>query len=212
MSAIGKVERPVPPKTLDLLLALVALVFCAAGCANVATQRARPASSLAAPNVNPVITVQGYGHGVAGVHSANPKVKLSIGRDAALADEPVLLVDYPQPTDDPAGRDVWCDAENTDWTVGRAISFGIKPAAPLELSVSFFDRNRVVYTTWIELQGGVWQPVVIPFDEIRPNPYFQPADAKTGLPIDVSDAKGIAFAPQDRTAGHLAISKFVVVK
>ena len=60
--------------------------------------------------------------------------------------------------------------------------------------------------------GGVWQPVLIRFDEIRPNPYFQPPDANTGLPIDVSDTKGIAFAPQDGTAGHLAITKFVVVK
>lgn len=193
-------------------MALVAPVLWAAACANVATRPATPDSSLAALDVSPVIIVQAYGRGVAGVHSANPGVKLSIGRDAALTDEPVLFVDYPEPTDDPAGRDVWCDAENTDWTVGHAISFRIKPAAPLKLSVSFLDRNRVAYTTWIELQGGVWQPVLIPFDEMRPNPYFQPPDAKTGLPIDVSDTKGIGFAPQDRTAGHLAISKLVVVR
>jgi hypothetical protein len=162
--------------------------------------------------VKPVIIVQAYRHGLGGVHSANPEVKLSVGRDAALADELVLFVDYPPPTDDPAGRDVWCDAENTDWAAGRAISFRIKPAAPIKLSVSLLDRNRVAYTTWIDLQGGVWQPVLIPFDKIRPNPYFQPADAKTGLPIDVSAVKSIAFAPQDRAAGHLAISRFVVVQ
>jgi hypothetical protein len=43
-------------------------------------------------------------------------------------------------------------------------------------------------------------------------PYFQPPDAKLGTPIDVSDVKFIAFAPQDRTSGRLAIGKFVVVK
>ncbi len=79
-------------------------------------------------------------------------------------------------------RQVWCDAENVDWRTGTAISFQIKALNPEKLSVSFFDRNRVVYTTWIELQGGVWQPVRILFNELHPNPYFQPPDAKTGAP------------------------------
>ena len=51
-----------------------------------------------------------------------------------------------------------------------------------------------------------------PLDEIRPNPFFQPPDARTGRPIDVSDVKGIAFAPQDKTSGRLAIGKFAVTK
>jgi Carbohydrate binding domain (family 11) len=116
-------------------------------------------------------------------------VRLSVGRDASIPDQPVLMVEYPAPTNDPAGRDVQCAAQNQDWS-----------------------RNRVAYTTWTELKGGVWQSVRIPFDEMRPNPYFQPSDAKTGSPIDVSDVKGIAFAPHDQTAGRLTIGKFVVSK
>src|SRR5262245_31070717 len=69
---------------------------------------------------------------------------------------------------------------------------------------------HVAYTAWTELRGGVWQLVRIPFDEIRPNPFFQPPDAKTGAPLDVSDVKGIAFAPLDRTSGRLAIGRLVV--
>jgi hypothetical protein len=88
----------------------------------------------------------------------------------------------------------------------------IKPDHAMRLSVSFLDRNRVVFTTWTELKGGVWQQVRIAFDEIRPNPYFQPPDAKRGSPIDVSDVKFVAFAPQDKTPGRLAIGKFVVSK
>jgi hypothetical protein len=160
----------------------------------------------------PVIVIRAYEQGLSGVHAANPDVRLSVGRDAELAGESVLLVDYPQPTGDPAGRDVWCDAETTDWTAGRAISFRIKPATPVKLSLSFLDRNRVAYTTWIELQGGAWQTVQVSFDEMRPNPYFQPPDAKTGHPIDVSDVRNIGIAPQDRSAGHLAVSKFVVIE
>jgi hypothetical protein len=57
----------------------------------------------------------------------------------------------------------------------------------------------------------VWQTVQISFDEVRPNPYFQPPDAKTGAPIDVSDVQRIGFAPQDKAAGRLAISRFVVL-
>ena len=120
----------------------------------------------------------------------------------------MLLVEYPAPTGNPAARDVRCDAEDQNWTAGRAISFEVKPANPLRLSVSFLDRNGVAYTAWTNLQGGVWQVVRIPFAEIRPNPYFQPPGAKTGAPLDVSDVKWIAFAPQDQAPGRLAIGRF----
>jgi Carbohydrate binding domain (family 11) len=121
-------------------------------------------------------------------------------------------VEYPIPTADPAGRDVRCAAENRDWTGGRAISFQIRPAHAMRLSVSFVDRNLVAYTAWTDLKAGVSQLIRIPFDEIRPNPFFQPPGAKTGAPLDVSDVKGIAFAPQDPTSGRLAIGRFVVSK
>src|SRR5688572_18185471 len=130
----------------------------------------------------PMIVVQAFENGLAAIRAANPDVKLSVGRDPALADEPVLLVEYPAPTGDPAGRDVWCDAAVQDWTPGRAISFRVKPGDAMRLSVSFLDRNRVAYTSWTELQGDVWQTVRIAFDEIRPNPYFQPPGATTGAP------------------------------
>ena len=67
--------------------------------------------------------------------------------------------------------------------------------------MSFVDRNRVVYTARTDLKADVWQPVRIPFDEIQPNQYFQPPDAKRGAPLDVSDVSFIAFAPQDQTSG-----------
>jgi Carbohydrate binding domain (family 11) len=85
-----------------------------------------------------------------------------------------------------------------------------KPEHAVKLSLSFFDRNRVVYTAWTELHANVWQGVRVPFDEIRQNPYFQPPDAKVGAPLDVSDVKGLAFATQDATSGRLRISQFVV--
>jgi len=173
------------------------------------TQSTVPLNSAEA---KPVIVIHAYDDGLAGVRAANPDVRLSVGRDPSLSDERVLLVEYPVPTDDPAGRDVHCAAENQDWTGGRAISFQIKPTRPMRLSLSFVDRNRVAYTAWTELQGGVWQLVRIPFDEIRANPFFQPPDAKTGAPLDVSDVKGIAFAPHDHTSGRLAISQFIVSK
>jgi hypothetical protein len=44
------------------------------------------------------------------------------------------------------------------------------------------------------------------------HPFFQPPEAKTGSPLDVSEVKGIAFAPHDQTSGTLAIGKFVVSK
>jgi hypothetical protein len=129
-----------------------------------------------------------------------------------MPNETVLIVDYPAPTGNPAGRDVQCDAQAADWSGGRAIAFRIKSAQPSRISVSFIDRNRVVYTSWTDLKGGDWEQVRIPFDSLRPNPYFQPPHAKNGLPIDVTDVRFIAFAPQDKVSGRLAIGRLTVSK
>src|SRR5262245_51012793 len=151
--------------------------------------------------ITPVVVIHEYKDGLSGVRAPNPDIRLNVGRDPAVPEERVLLVEYPPPTNDPAGRDVQCDAENQNWTAGRAISFRIKADHATRLSVSFIDRNRVVYTAWADLTAGTWQIVRIPFADIRPNPYFQPPDAKTGAPLDVSEVKFMAFAPQDKTSG-----------
>jgi carbohydrate binding protein with CBM11 domain len=158
------------------------------------------------------VVICAYQRDLTSVRAANPSVRLSVVRDPSRADEPALLVEYPEPTEDPGGRDVQCAAEHQDWTSGTAISFQVKPSHDMRLSVSFIDRNRVVYTAWKDVKGDAWQPIRIPFDEIRPNPYFQPPGAHLGAAIDVSDVKFIAFAPQDQTPGRLAVSRFVVVK
>jgi Carbohydrate binding domain (family 11) len=119
--------------------------------------------------------------------------------------------EYPASNADPAACDIHLEVVNRNWTAGRAIAFRAKSAHTLRLSVSFLDRNRVAYTAWTELEADVWQEVRIGFDQIRPNPYFQPPDAKSGAPLDVSEVAGVAFAPQDRTSGHLAVGRFVVV-
>jgi hypothetical protein len=189
----------------------VLAILAAMGSVNAATQQSLSASARDAEE-QPAIVIHSYKDGLSGIRTASPDVKLSVGRDPALGDEPVLFVDYPAPGADPAGRDVTCDALDRDWSPGRAISFRIKPAHAVKVSLSFLDRNRVAYTTWTELKAGVWQTVRISFDEFRPNPYFQPSDAKTGAALDVSDVTGIAFAPHDQTPGRLAISRFVVLK
>ena len=191
-------------------LFLFALCLDEVGRANAALRSVQSVVAPVRTDAEPVMVIQAYKDGLAGLRAVNPDVPLRVGRDPTAPDEPVLFVEYPAPTADPAGRDVHCDAEHHDWTGGRAISFRVKPAQPMRLSVSFLDRNRVAYTAWTELKGGVWQLVRIPFDEIRPNPYFQLPDAKTGASLDVSAVKSIAFAPHDQTAGQLAIGRFVV--
>ena len=162
-------------------------------------------------SVQPPLVVHGFNTGLDGVVTANPGVGLSIERDSSTG-EPVLVVEYPAPNGDPAARDIRCAARNQDWSAGKAIAFQIKPDHALRLSLSFIDRNGVVYTAWRDLKGGEWQAVRIPFDEIRPNPYFQPPGARTGSPIDVSDVKFDAFAPQDKSAGRLHVGSLALSK
>jgi hypothetical protein len=163
----------------------------------------------AAMLVQPALVIHAFDGGLDGVAAASPGVRLSVTRDASIG-QPVLLVEYPAPTADPAGRDIRCAAQNQDWSAGKAIEFQIKPDHPLRLSVSFIDRNGVVYTSWTDLKGGDWEQVRIPFEAIRPNPYFQPPNAKKGAPIDISEVRMIAFAPQDKAAGRLQISALFV--
>ena len=160
----------------------------------------------AALSVQPALVIHGFDDGPYGISAANPYVRISVTPDTSIG-ATVLLVDYPAPTNDPAGRDVRCNVEHPNWTAGKAITFQAKPDHPLRLSLSFIDRNGVVYTAWRDLlRGGEWQRVRIPIDRIQPNPYFQPPGAKTGAPIDVSEVRMIAFAPQDKMAGRLKIS------
>lgn len=160
----------------------------------------------------PALVIREFKETLVGVCTARADLHLSVARDDSFPTEQVLVVEYPGPSKDPAARDTQCTAQRHDWTAGSALAFQIKPAHTLRLSVSFIDRNRVVYTTWKELTGGVWQLVRIPFQEMRPNPYFQPPDAKTGAPLDVTAVENIAFAPQDQTSGRLSIRSFVVTK
>jgi hypothetical protein len=119
-------------------------------------------------------------------------------------------VEYPPPSNDPAGRDIWCEAAERNWKAGRAIAFQIKSAHATRLSVSFFDRNHAAYTSWTDLPDTAWRTVRIAFDSIRPNPYFQLPDARLGVPMDVGDVNGVALAPQDQAAGRLLIAKIVL--
>ena len=94
-------------------------------------------------------TIQEYSSGLAGVHAANPEVKLRVDRDSTLGGESVLLVDYPAPNDNPGSRDVRLDAANTNWSAGRAISFRVRPEHATRLSV----RSSIAIT-WCTRRGG----------------------------------------------------------
>ena len=183
-------------------------VAIAAGCA---ASKATPTTEPEGPEATPAAVIQSYESGLGAIRSLSPDVELSLGHDPGLPGRLVLFVDYPAASGDPASRDVWCDSETLDWTLGRAIAFQIKPEQALRLSVSFLDRNGVAYTSWTELEGAVWQTVRIPLDQIRPNPYFQPPGANADAPMDVTRIERIGFAPQGQAAGRLAVGRFVLV-
>jgi hypothetical protein len=139
-------------------------------------------------------------------------VQAVIGSDASRPGERVLTVIYPAASANPAARDVQIAAEKTDWSGGQGIVFHAKAEHPMRISISFIDRNHVAYTAYVNLTSNNWEQVAIAFDQIEPNAFFQPPDAKKGSAIDVSDVKFIAFAPQEKGAGQVAVTAFTVVK
>lgn len=161
------------------------------------------------PKLAPIV-VRSFDEAVGTVCRAHQTTKLSVARYGALPEGAVLIVEYPAASGNPAARDIWCETERADWSAGHAIAFQVNAEHDMRLSVSFVDRNGVAYTSWAELSAHAWQRVRLPFDRIRPNPYFQPPDAKTGAPIDVSEVTRIGFAPQDPGAGVVSIGRFVV--
>ena len=158
-----------------------------------------------------MIVIQSYEAFPAGVQCANADVKLRVGRDPPWAISRCCMSTTRRRAR--IRRVATCGA-----TLSRRIgrrdarsSFQAKAEHVARLSVSFLDRNRVAYTHWVDLRGGgAWQTVRVPLDQIRPNPYFQPPGANTGAPIDVSEVARLGFAPQDKSAGQLVVSRFVV--
>ena len=165
------------------------------------------AASIVLQVVGPV-TIRQFDEQLTGVRANSASVTLSVTQAPALGNERVLVVEYPEASANPAARDVQCVAEHTDWSGNRGIAFQVRSEQAIRMSVSFVDRNQVVYTAYVDLKGGEWQAVQIAFDSITPNRFFQPPDAKTGSPIDVSDVKFIAFAPQDKASGRLMVTSF----
>jgi hypothetical protein len=99
--------------------------------------------SQAAEAKQAVVVLQDVAAGMSRVHARNPAMKLRIDDNPAIPNERMLVVDYPAPSDDPAGRDVWLDVDQRNWTRGRAIMFQAKPDRPTRLSISFADRNQI---------------------------------------------------------------------
>lgn len=170
-------------------------------------------ASIATPATEETImaTIQDFRDGISGVHVRNSDLRIETGEHPETPNETILLVDYPLANADPAGRDVWCDAIDKDWSVGTAILLTVKPQKALRLSISFLGRNGVAYTSWFDLKGGEWQIVRIRFDELQPNPYFQPPGSDKDSPIDVSEVERIGFAPQSPEKGKLMVGKISVV-
>lgn len=74
-------------------------------------------------------------------------------------------MEYPRPSDDLAGRDVCCDAEDRNWSRERAIAFRAKPAHPTRLSMSFMDRHHVAFTTWVDLPDTTWHQLPLSLND-----------------------------------------------
>jgi hypothetical protein len=180
------------------------LLLACAGCGGAAA----PTVTAPVEPARPPAIVRWFGVALEGIKTQDPELKLRVGHDVGLGDENVLFVDYPKSLAEPAARDVWVEAEVTDWSRARALSFRIKPDLAVKLSVSFIDRNRVGYTSWIELTGEQWNDVQLTLDAFRPNPRLQPPDAKPGLPVDLTEVKAFGFAPEGGAPGRLALTSF----
>ena len=158
-----------------------------------------------------MIVIQAYDEGLAGVRAANPAVHLSVARDSSVADERVLIVDYPAPTDDPAGRDVQCAAENQDWTGGRAIHFRSSRPFPQAFVVVPGSESCRIHG----VDGAEGRFLAAGSDSARrdSSESFLSTSRRQDRSANRRERReGHRVPPQDETSGRLAIGKFVVTK
>ena len=154
------------------LLLLLACGLSAIGAAGPNRPPAQSTVPLNRAEAQAVMVIQAYTDGLAGVRAASPDVHLSVGRDASIPDEPVLMVEYPAPSNNPASRDVQCAAEHQDWSAGQAIQS--TRSCREALGVVLGSESRRLY----DLDGIEGRRVAIGSHSVRrdaPDPYFQPS-------------------------------------
>jgi hypothetical protein len=92
---------------LNSFAALAVTIAIVSACRNAASHgTGRSADPIPATGEGSEIVIHDYRNGLAGVHAANPAIRLRLIRDSTRLGDSLLVVEYPPPTGDPAALDL----------------------------------------------------------------------------------------------------------
>ncbi len=100
-----------------------------------------------------------------------------------------------------------------DWTGAKAFRCRVLSREPLTLQFGFNDANQNAYVaTAPPTAGGGWQTVEVPLEDFRLNPYYQPAEAQKGQPLDLSHIESFNIAPVTKGEHDFQVSRVEIKK
>ncbi len=102
----------------------------------------------------------------------------------------------------------WCgewiragsDWQGQDWSKAKGLVLSVRSSEPLQLRVQFNDGADQAYLSPdLDVAPGAWRTLTVPFSAFGLNPYYQPAKARKGAPLDLTHV--VTFNLQPDTPG-----------
>jgi len=98
-----------------------------------------------------------------------------------------------------------------DLSKAGALRIPVKSSVAQDVQIAIKDKYNVQYVTKFPATTA-WSDAIIPVGSFAKDPYYTPPDAIPGNPMDLSETKGINFAPQNPGASVLTIGPVVWIE
>jgi hypothetical protein len=107
-------------------------------------------------------------------------------------------------------KESWCGiyhhSLNQKWLGIRTLNIQARGTQDSMIRVSFLDINKVSWVYDLKLTSE-WNKYEVPIGEFKKNPYYQPPEAKTDKPMNVSLITQVQFEPQTAGNGILYVAQ-----
>lgn len=126
------------------------------------------------------------------------KIAMAVKKGAPAGAGSAACVDYDQKTGGWCGEWIRAgsDWKGQNWSKAKGLRVEIYSADTLKLQLAFNDSNQNAYLSEVRpVEPGAWRSVDFPIRSFSLNPYYQPAQAKKGAPLDLSNVESFNITP-----------------
>jgi hypothetical protein len=98
-----------------------------------------------------------------------------------------------------------------DLSKAGALRIPVKSSVAQDVQIAIKDKYNVQYVTKFPATTA-WTDAVVPLGSFNKDPYYTPPDAVPGHPMDLSETKGMNFAPQNHGPSVLTVGPVVWIE